>query len=277
MNNNVQTLSIADQGFLENIGVARIIVTRSSGTGCVTGYFRTIAEMGDGKATADGPGVMDPDFTPVSAGNFSFAAGQVSTTLEVALLDDALLESPETFLVRLFSLNRGGMLQGMPASDDTATITIEDDDSDRLTVRYTTDNPSAPERNTLRDAIDVANANRILNNTITFADAALLGTILLNEALPAIEDEGLVIDGGLGLTTPRVTVSPGMGVSATGLVVIAPNVKLQGLALVGFQDFGVHLMNDGAELRVAGASNGRGGERDTRDGIGECDWRANGE
>ena len=74
-------------------------------------------------ATADGTATAGEDYTATS-GTLTFAAGETAKTVSVPLLDDAVDEGKETFVLRL-SNPRGAYLRGMHRE---ATGTIRNDD-----------------------------------------------------------------------------------------------------------------------------------------------------
>jgi hypothetical protein len=105
----------------ENSATLTLTVTRSNSTsGSVTVDF----------ATSDGTATAGADYTAAS-GTLTFAAGETEKTITVTILNDALPEADETFLVTLSNPTGGGTL-GPRA---VATVTINDDDSTVVTFR----------------------------------------------------------------------------------------------------------------------------------------------
>lgn len=98
----------------EGAGKITFTVNRSNGTDTtvVVPYSLSIG-------TASAPG----DYT-ATAGSLSFAPGETSHTFDVTIVDDAVVESSETFTVKIGPLLNGGTL-GTPAS---AVVTITDND-----------------------------------------------------------------------------------------------------------------------------------------------------
>ena len=86
-------------------------------------------------ATTAGTAAAGSDFTSAS-GSVTFAAADTSKTFTVALLNDADLESPESFTVSL-SAPTGGLSLGSPVSS-TVTITDGDADTDGMPDDYET-------------------------------------------------------------------------------------------------------------------------------------------
>lgn len=115
----------------ENSGTANVLVALSvPSTSSVTVDYSVTA----GTATAGS------DFT-ASAGTLTFAPGETVKSIPVTLLDDALVESSETVLLTLS--NPGGAVL---SAQNTATLTILDDDTPTVSVVATT--PNATEAGT---------------------------------------------------------------------------------------------------------------------------------
>jgi hypothetical protein len=79
--------------------------------------------------TANGTAIAGSDYgtaavTTPPSGNVTFAAGQATQTISIPILQDSVIEGPETFTVTLSTTNNGAVL-GAPTS---ATVTINDDD-----------------------------------------------------------------------------------------------------------------------------------------------------
>lgn len=77
-------------------------------------------------ATADGTATAGEDYTATS-GTLTIAPGETTSTLEIPILDDDLVEEDETFTVTLDDVAGGGAVLGVPS---TAVVTILDDDED---------------------------------------------------------------------------------------------------------------------------------------------------
>jgi hypothetical protein len=107
-------LSAADYFATENGGSAAILVQRQGDLTFPTTVTVTAAA---GTATAGA------DFTPVTQ-VINFAPGETQRAVLVPILDDTLIEGPETVLVTL-TAQQPGVVVGAPAS---ATLTIQDDD-----------------------------------------------------------------------------------------------------------------------------------------------------
>ena len=77
-------------------------------------------------STADGTAVSGEDYVAVMAGTVTFAPGEVTATVTVATVQDALDEAPETLEVVLEAASGGAEVD---ASADRATGTVADDDA----------------------------------------------------------------------------------------------------------------------------------------------------
>ena len=111
--------------------------TVSEGAGTVT---MTATRIGNSSqpatinyATSDGTAKNTTDYVG-SSGTLQFAAGETLKQFQIAIVDDALVETTKSFGVVL-SLPGGGVIQGSPF---TTTISILDDDRPMLSVDDTT-------------------------------------------------------------------------------------------------------------------------------------------
>ncbi len=101
----------------------------SEGTALEFPVTQTIAASSDTVltwSTSDGTAVSGDDYTAVSSGTVTIAAGATSGTLSVPTVDDALVEGDETFEVTIAGAT---LPAGVTLGTSTATGTIEDDDS----------------------------------------------------------------------------------------------------------------------------------------------------
>lgn len=117
------TVSISDAVVVEGDGGARnavFTVTLSKAVGLpVTVNY----------ATADATASAGSDYQAAS-GTLTFAAGQTSRTISVAIVGDLLPEQVEQFVVNLSNANNGSIVDGTGVGgiidDDTPSITVED-------------------------------------------------------------------------------------------------------------------------------------------------------
>ena len=106
-------LSVADAAGDEDVGALEFAVTLSVPSG---------TEVSVSYATTDDSATAGSDYA-AATGTLAFAPGEVSRTIRVAILDDALPEADEeTFELSLSALHNA------TAADDSATGTIRDDD-----------------------------------------------------------------------------------------------------------------------------------------------------
>jgi hypothetical protein len=82
------------------------------------------------------------DFTALS-GSVTILAGQLTATIDVATLDDAVLESDETLTVTLVAITSGDANISIAAAN-SATVIIADDDSAHVTIAATDPTASEP-------------------------------------------------------------------------------------------------------------------------------------
>ena len=106
-------LSVADARGDEDVGALEFAVTLSVPSGIEVSVLY---------ATADGSATADSDYAATN-GILVFAAGEVSRTIRVAILDDAVAEPEE----ETFSLSLSDP-ENATVADDSATGTIRDDD-----------------------------------------------------------------------------------------------------------------------------------------------------
>src|SRR5262249_42476891 len=101
-------------------GTATITVTRTGGSNVPVSVHY---------ATSDGTATAGSDYTATS-GTLNFAIGETSKTFTVPIIDDTLVENPETVNLTLSSPTGGATLGGQA----TATLTINSDDTSGLPV-----------------------------------------------------------------------------------------------------------------------------------------------
>ena len=115
-------------------------------------------------STTDGTAIAPGDYTAVSSGTVTIAAGATTNTFTVATVEDTLVEGDETFTVTLAA--SGTLPGGVTLGDITATGTITDDDSATVSIA----NASATEGGTVEFTVSLsaaANADVVLNWSAT--------------------------------------------------------------------------------------------------------------
>ena len=115
MDNDPTQLSVSDVTVNENDGTVDFLVSlRAPGTSDVTFDY----------TTEDGTALAGSDYTTTSATGVTIVAGNLSTTISVPLIDDAIVEANETF-----ELNVSNVV-GATVIDGTGTATIIDNDGE---------------------------------------------------------------------------------------------------------------------------------------------------
>ena len=148
-------------------------------------------------ATSDGTAIAGEDYRAIS-GTLTFADGESSRTLSVALLDDALHEPTETFTVRLSSPENatiataaadGTILDndGAPQLSIAGATASEGGDLDFVVALVGTSAESAAVSYATSDGTAIAGEDyRAISGTLTFADgesSRTLSVALLDDAL----------------------------------------------------------------------------------------------
>src|SRR5439155_763015 len=133
--NDTSTLSIAttrdgDESGPIN-GLFTVSLTRASATDTVLSY------------SVGGTAVSGSDFSLLS-GSLTIPANQLSATIPVAVLDDALVEGTETVSVTLTGISSGDPQIALGAAN-SATLSLADNDTATVTIATTRDgNESGP-------------------------------------------------------------------------------------------------------------------------------------
>ncbi len=112
-------LSMADVTVAEDIGTVELTASLSGPSG------KTVSVD---YATSDGTAVSGSDYEAVS-GSLVFAPGETEKTISISIVDDAEIESEESFTVRL------GGESNVLLADASALVTIEDDDTEKFAER----------------------------------------------------------------------------------------------------------------------------------------------
>ncbi|HEX7177094.1 MAG TPA: DUF4394 domain-containing protein [Pyrinomonadaceae bacterium] len=132
---DIQPKATTSPGSSFQFGATALAVSEGSGRVTLT-ITRTGSTAGSATvefATVSGSASERSDFNP-AFGRLRFAAGETSKTIDVLIVDDALVESDETFSVTL--RNPTGSLL---TSAFTATVTIQDNDASAPTILYAVD------------------------------------------------------------------------------------------------------------------------------------------
>ncbi|WP_233215462.1 beta strand repeat-containing protein [Rhodopirellula bahusiensis] len=115
-------------------GVFTVSLTNPSSTDTVISYTVT----GDANTGTIG----NTDYTPLS-GTVTISAGDTTATIDVAVLDDMILEDNETVTVTLDAITAGDTDISVGAANSD-TVTISDDDTAEVTIAATTASASEP-------------------------------------------------------------------------------------------------------------------------------------
>ena len=122
-NDDPPVVSVADTSGTEG-GTARVRVALAGASS---------SEVAVAYATGDGTAVAGADYES-AAGSLTFASGESALTVAIALVDDAVSEAEETFVVSL------SMAENATLGTATAAVTVIDDDgAPRLSVEGGTD------------------------------------------------------------------------------------------------------------------------------------------
>ncbi len=126
----------------ENAGTVtvNVLVNRANNpSDCITVNYNTVSNT----ATAG------KDFTAIPAGTLVFDSGETEKTITVQVTNDKLIEGPENFFVVLTSAtaktSSGGEANASIGINNTATITILDDDSPDATIGFSQDSYTVDE------------------------------------------------------------------------------------------------------------------------------------
>ena len=114
------TANDADAGEASDNGQFTVSLSLASDTDTVIGY------------TISGDATADADYDALS-GSVTIAAGELSATIDVAVIDDSVHEATETLTIQIDSIDSGDDDITIGLSD-TATVTITDDDAAEVTI-----------------------------------------------------------------------------------------------------------------------------------------------
>ena len=193
----VPSLTVDDVSVTEDGGEARFTVSLDTeSTEAVTVDY----------ATADGTAVAGSDYTSTS-GTLTIAAGSLSGTITVPVLDDALVELDETFRLTLSNASNASISEdegtGTITDDDMATLSIEDvavaEDGGLASFTVTLDQ-SAPKAVTVEyataDGTAAAGSDyESTSGSLVITAGSLSGTIvvpILDDAVPELAETFLI-------------------------------------------------------------------------------------
>ncbi len=125
-----------------------------------SGKTVTVAYADAGTGTGTGTATSATDYTAITAGTLSFAAGETEKTVDVTITGDELDEANETVILRLSSPTNATLAGGATTLDGTGTIT--DDDEATLSI----DDATAAEGGTATFTIRLSTA-RSTATTVT--------------------------------------------------------------------------------------------------------------
>ncbi|TWT83200.1 Serine-aspartate repeat-containing protein F precursor [Planctomycetes bacterium CA13] len=169
---------------------AAFVITRTDGSeGSVTVNYNTV----DGTAVAPG------DYTAVTAGSVTFAAGETTKTITITTIDDAVEETAENFSVTLSSVSAGEI--GMA----TAQVTIPANDTvtpQPGAFSITADSASVDEGSTAAFTITRANGT---DGEVTVTFSTVDGTAVAPGDYTAINTGTVVFADGETTKTVNVT------------------------------------------------------------------------
>jgi hypothetical protein len=179
INNNSMTENAANLSFTVSLSAA-------SGQAVTVSY-----------ATANSSATAGADYTAVSATTLTFAAGETSKTINIAVLEDSIDENNETFVVNLSSPSNATI------SDSQGIGTIIDDPEDTAATQ-----PSLSINNVslTEDATNMTftvTASDTYSSNVTFSYATASGTATSGSDFTAASGTGTIT---AGSTTTTITV-----------------------------------------------------------------------
>ena len=199
----VASMSAATASVGESDGTKDLTVSLSAASGrAVTVPYTVSSESGD-TATAG------TDYTSVSTGSLSIAAGDAGGTITVAVASDTLDEDDETFTVTLGTPTNAAL-----GTTTRTVVTITDDDSEpslSISSPSVTEGDSGSAALTFKVTLSAASGRQV---TVNYADAGT-GTATSGTDYTAITAGGLTFDAG--------DTSKDIDVSVTGDALNEPN------------------------------------------------------
>ena len=113
-------------------------------------------------STASGTASAGSDYTAQTATAVSFAPGETAKTLSVSTTGDSAVEPDETFTV---SIAATALPTGVTLGTDEATVTIQDDDDDRVSLSLTTSAVAVTEGDAANLTVQLS---RAVTDTVSF-------------------------------------------------------------------------------------------------------------
>lgn len=167
IDNETTTVQFETPGYIinENGGQVAIQVTLSSAAA-----FPITVDY----ATSDGTAAAGSDYT-ANSGTLTFAPGETSKTINVAVLDDSAFESNEIVNLTLSNVTPGTTFLGVPSS---ATLTILDDEQ-QPTVKFSSTTYSVNEE--AGTANITVTLSTVANAPVTIDYATSAGTAIAGE------------------------------------------------------------------------------------------------
>ena len=239
--NDVATLDIIDN---DTATVSIANTTDGDETGPVAGVFtvtQTAAASVDTVLTysVGGSATSGNDFTALS-GTVTIAAGSTSATINVATINDALVEATEDVIVTLTGFTARDPQVTIDGANDVATLDIIDNDTATVSIANTTDgNETGPVAGvftvtqTAAASVDTVltysvggsatsgNDFTALSGTVTIAAGSTSATInvaTINDALVEATEDVIVTLTGFTARDPQVTIDGANDVATLDIV-----------------------------------------------------------
>lgn len=213
-------------------GKFRATQTKASSTDTVLSYTVT------GTAT---PGAGN-DYTPLS-GTVTITAGMTTTDIDVAVLNDNLVESNETVTVTLASINSGDPQITIDNAAKTATVSLIDDDTALVSISKVADGA---------EAVSPTNGKFRVTQTKASATATVLSYTVNGSATPGAGNDYTTLSGTVTIAAGATTADIDVTVRNDN-VVEGPETVLVTLGSItsGDPDISVDTANSSATVTIA--------------------------
>ena len=118
--------------------------------------------------TVSGTATSGSDFTALS-GTVTILAGETSAVIDLTALDDAIVEGTETVIVTLTEITSGASQLAIDTANDSASVSIADDDSALVSISQTTDgSESGPTAGTFTVTLSaVSSSDTVVSYTVS--------------------------------------------------------------------------------------------------------------